>query len=257
MENTYCVYKHTSPSGKVYIGITRKTAIKRWANGKGYKLNPHFHNAILKYGWNQISHEILETGLSREKAMEEERRLIALYDATNPLFGYNMTFGGECGAKFTEEVKEKISVRLSAYYADPENKRKCAERQLGKKCSEETKRKMSESQKARITDEVREKLRTASAGRRYPNRKGHPQTKESKKRISDAKKGKHYGGKGRNPKPVLCVETGIVYESAIKAQEATGCGYGNIYRVCNMGRGTAGGYKWQYANEYNSGREIA
>lgn len=28
--NQYCVYKHTSPSGKCYIGITRQNPIKRW-----------------------------------------------------------------------------------------------------------------------------------------------------------------------------------------------------------------------------------
>ena len=32
----YCVYKHTSPSGKVYIGITRNDPIKRWQNGTAH-----------------------------------------------------------------------------------------------------------------------------------------------------------------------------------------------------------------------------
>ena len=40
----YYVYKHTSPSGKVYIGITSKhPPERRWANGNGYKKNqPHY-----------------------------------------------------------------------------------------------------------------------------------------------------------------------------------------------------------------------
>lgn len=32
----YCVYKHTTPNGKVYIGITSKNPLKRWNNGIGY-----------------------------------------------------------------------------------------------------------------------------------------------------------------------------------------------------------------------------
>lgn len=35
--NSYTVYKHTSPSGKVYIGITKKKPEYRWNHGRGYK----------------------------------------------------------------------------------------------------------------------------------------------------------------------------------------------------------------------------
>lgn len=34
---SYTVYKHTSPSGKVYIGITCRKPEYRWNHGKGYK----------------------------------------------------------------------------------------------------------------------------------------------------------------------------------------------------------------------------
>ena len=56
------LYRHTSPSGKVYIGITRDVNI-RWSN-KGYRYltyNSIFGKAILKYGWDNIKHEILFT----------------------------------------------------------------------------------------------------------------------------------------------------------------------------------------------------
>ena len=46
----YTVYKHTSPSGKVYIGITCRKPKYRWNNGKGYKEKDQrlFYNAIKK-----------------------------------------------------------------------------------------------------------------------------------------------------------------------------------------------------------------
>lgn len=34
--NKWTVYKHTSPSGKVYVGITNQPILKRWKNGLGY-----------------------------------------------------------------------------------------------------------------------------------------------------------------------------------------------------------------------------
>lgn len=247
MEKTYCVYKHTSPSGKVYIGITRRNVNVRWENGKGYKRHPYFYNAILKYGWDNISHEILIDGLSKEQAELEEKRLISEYKSSDSRYGYNMTFGGESGLKITDDVKEKISKKLIEYYKDENVRLNCSLKHIGKKHSDETKKKMSDSHKLLITDEYRKNLSESKAGKKIQNYKSHPQSDESKKKISDSKRGKHFGGNGRNPKPVLCIDTGVVYESAIKAQEETGCGYGNIYRVCNNGHGTAGGYRWQYA----------
>ena len=53
---TYIVYKHTSPSNKVYIGITSKDVRQRWCNGFGYQTQLYFFRAIVKYGW--INEEI-------------------------------------------------------------------------------------------------------------------------------------------------------------------------------------------------------
>lgn len=61
MDN-YVVYKHTFPNGKVYIGITKqKRVLYRWSsNGAKYKTQPVMINVIMKYGWINIKHEIIE-----------------------------------------------------------------------------------------------------------------------------------------------------------------------------------------------------
>lgn len=64
----FSVYKHTSPVGKVYIGITSKAPKERWQNGRGYWNNKHFYRAIKKYGWNNFEHEILYEGLTEGQA---------------------------------------------------------------------------------------------------------------------------------------------------------------------------------------------
>ena len=111
-ERNFIVYKHTSPSGKVYIGITQQEPNKRWQNGNGYKNCKFFYRAIVKYGWDNFKHEILFTRLTEEEAKLMEQMYIALYDSNNPNNGYNRTLGGD-GAKgvyFTEEVRKKMSI---------------------------------------------------------------------------------------------------------------------------------------------------
>ena len=46
----FCVYMHISPNNKRYIGLTSRKPEHRWNNGKGYKGNSYFTNAINKYG---------------------------------------------------------------------------------------------------------------------------------------------------------------------------------------------------------------
>ena len=106
---SYCVYKHTAPNGKVYVGITSKEPDKRWLNGRGYSKNNHFWNAIKKYGWENIKHEILADGLTKEEACNLEQMYIALFESSDQLKGYNLTTGGEIGAKHTIESRRKLS----------------------------------------------------------------------------------------------------------------------------------------------------
>ncbi len=147
-EGIYRVYKHTSPSNKVYIGITcMNPPEKRWNNGLGYWYNKHFYNAIQKYGWNNFKHEILFEGLTKREAEEKEVELISLYDATNKEKGYNKDNGGHSIGRFTMETKKKISDAAKERFQNPEN-----HPLYGKHRSEETKRKLSEYNKELFKD---------------------------------------------------------------------------------------------------------
>lgn len=89
----FLVYKHTSPIGKSYIGITSQNPIIRWANGNGYSGQPKFFNAITKYGWDNFTHEILYSDLTEQEAYKTEKELIEKFNSiTN---GYNSSIGGE------------------------------------------------------------------------------------------------------------------------------------------------------------------
>ena len=114
-DRKYWVYAHHFPNGKVYIGITNQYPCKRWRNGRGYSYNTHFKRALEKYGWNNIRHEIIACGLTKDEACRTEEALIKQYRSNNPEFGYNKSTGGEhggSGVKVSEETKAKKSAAM-------------------------------------------------------------------------------------------------------------------------------------------------
>lgn len=105
---TYCIYKHTLPNQKVYIGKT--CDVKRRWRACNYVGNWFFYNAIQEYGWENITHEILEDNLTLEEANEKEKYYVALYQSANSQYGYNLRAGGAGGgaiASKTEKFKER------------------------------------------------------------------------------------------------------------------------------------------------------
>lgn len=105
---SWIVYKHTSPSNKVYIGITCKAPNDRWASGFGYEHQVYFFRAIVKYGWINFKHEILFEGLTKEEAEAKEVELIARYNSADLNFGYNIDLGGN-NHRLSVEARKKIS----------------------------------------------------------------------------------------------------------------------------------------------------
>lgn len=108
--NNYFVYKHTAPNGKIYIGITKENPLKRWNNGFGYLGNQHFWFDIVQFGWRNIKHEIIKSGLSKQDAEAVEIELIRLLQSNNPKFGYNISSGGSIGGKHSEASRLRMSL---------------------------------------------------------------------------------------------------------------------------------------------------
>lgn len=103
----FCVYVHTVPNGKIYIGCT-KDPVSRWNNGEGYINNKIFYNDIQSYGWNNIKHEIIADFEDRESALKLEAVLIALLKAENKNYGYNQTsIYNDAIKKYTSRVELK------------------------------------------------------------------------------------------------------------------------------------------------------
>lgn len=241
----YCVYKHTAPNGKVYIGVTGRNPKDRFLSGHGYKQNVLFWRAIQKYGWKNIEHEILQDGLEKDVAYDLEQFYIRQYDSTNPEKGYNCSIGGKggtLGCRMSDKTRENMSKAQSGRKLPEWVCKKISESHKGEKnpnygkvTSEETKKKLSESIKRSFTPERKAKM--SESMKNYIAT--HPEFKQQMSERMKGEKNRFYGvhmcGKD-NPNygkkltdeqkqalsekkgnKILCVETGIVYNSQKEA----------------------------------------
>lgn len=159
--NKFVLYRHTSPSGKVYIGITNQPVTHRWNNGKGYfnlKKSP-FKSTIIKYGWDNIKHEVLFFNLSEDKAKYLEKIFIKIYK--NKGISLNVTDGGD-GCYGIVPWNKGIKVPY-----EQSNKRKGCH----------------------LTEEHKQKLSISHKGK---NTKGHSWTEEQRRKMSLVKVGQHH-----------------------------------------------------------------
>lgn len=108
------IYKVTNKiNGKVYVGQTiyslehRRSGHERDARCKK-KTTVKFHNALLKYGYDNFDWEVLKECTTQEELDYYEDYYIKEFNSTDREKGYNLKSGGKLGVIFTNEVKAKI-----------------------------------------------------------------------------------------------------------------------------------------------------
>lgn len=116
-EVKYCLYKITNDiNDKVYIGKKKgsiENRLKRHISDAKKGLDCHISRAILLYGEEHFSIELLEEVNTYEEMGQRERYWIAFYNSR--IEGYNETDGGDGGNTYInktseemEEIKQKI-----------------------------------------------------------------------------------------------------------------------------------------------------
>lgn len=252
---SYSVYKHTSPNGKIYIGITSISPEKRWGGGSGYARNAYFANSIKKYGWDSFEHEVLYSDLSADEAEAIERRLIHDYRSNDKAYGFNLTNGGEIGKRHAQETIEKMSRAKKGKYVGELNLH------FGKENSPETRRKISEALKGKLK------------GEKNPNF-GKTMSDEQKRKIGDSRRGKHYPKLSESLRNSEIMQHNFEkqkksinqydkegnfirrWESAPDAAESLigrRSAQSNICSCANHNLSTAYGYIWRYCDEDEGG----
>jgi len=130
MTNNYLIYKHTSPSGKSYIGQTSTIRLTKriWEhqNSDGCRA---FSNAIQKYGFENFCTTILIENLTLEEANILEEQFIKEHNTLYPN-GYNLKSGG-LNQFCSNETKQKISNSKQGSHRSEETKQKISNTKKG------------------------------------------------------------------------------------------------------------------------------
>ena len=241
---SYCVYCHTNKTnGKKYIGITCQDIQDRWRiDGRGYAGQKKFYNAIIKYGWDNFIHEILYTGLSEEDACEIEKFLIEYYGSIKN--GYNVQSGGH-PTKHSSKTIEKIKASHLGKHRDPKTVAKMTATKIEKYglaviCVETQQVFASMGEAARITGIDKTSISRCCNGQQMTAGKYHWQLLNTDKISTKNDKRK---------KKVMCVNTGIIYESVQAAAAHTNSDASNICKVCNGKYKTTNKLKWKWVEE--------
>lgn len=288
MEKEWCVYIHTNQiNNKKYVGLTCNINKRFDKNGEGYLhvkkdgtyVQPAMANAINKYGWDNFSHEIVASNLTKEEADTLEKEYIKKYDTRNPLKGYNIREGGSNG-HLSEQTKQKLSEIMKGKYDGENNpfygKHHTQEvkellRENGKNnardisgknnpmynhmITDEERQKRSESMKGhKVSDDTKNKI--SKANKEYyqthiHHALGTHKTEEQKEHMREKMIGREMNdewkkkiGLGHAPYRYICVETQVVYETSGEAERDTGINRSSIRNVADGKAKTAGGFHW-------------
>ena len=239
-----CVYLFTNKvNGKKYVGQAVDSARRykqhiatSYRDNGSRDYNCPFHNAIRKYGIENFTFEILLDNLTKEEMDYWEIYYIQFYDTlVNSGKGYNVAAGGNSGNKFAGKTPEEMEI-IKRKIGEKSKGRKA---NLGKTLSEDTKKKISDSQKERLKD----KTKCSMYGKQH--------SKESKQKNSDSRKGKCSGAENGRARKVgqytLDAQLIATFDCVKHAEQHIGV-TGGVTGCCKGKRKTCGGFKWKYVD---------
>ena len=226
------IYKIVNPNGKIYIGqsinIERR---EREYNGGRCKGQKKLYYSILKYGWENHIHEILEE-CSIEQLNEREIYWGMYYDALGKN-GLCCMLGSGKGYISDETLERiRISSKNRIYTHSPETlvkMRKPKPEGFGKKIGNITRGRILGPR----SEEIKLKISTCSKGRKN--------SEKSKNNISVGRTGKGYI-------PVLQfdLQNNFIKEWPSIKQAKNELNIINISVALTGGNKTAGGFIWKY-----------
>lgn len=208
------IYKITNlVNGLVYIGQS-KDVDNRLKSHASCSTNTHLRNSILRYGKDNFSFECIEE-CEISALNERERYYITLYKSNQPEYGYNFTSGGERepGWYHSDETKHKLSLQAKQRASNPDYCNPAQHSRLIHKGAV-TSRASGTKLTTMLNDgwelgPSKEFVQAGSAKRRGENNGvfgkgylfsgelnhfyGKHHTEESKKKISQSRKGKNVG----------------------------------------------------------------
>lgn len=260
------LYKATNlVNGNIYLGVTTRfchrkvqhfCAAKRGVPGR-------FYNAVRKYGRDAFWFSVVKLSPTLAEALEEEKRLIALWKPT-----YNITIGGEgrAGFKMPREVVRRLGAMRRG---KPAHNR-------GSTHTEETKIKLRAWRAAHPDFNPRLGKKSPGSGLKAIATKkargtyfdlgawarGRPQSPEAKAKFIAKRRGIPRGPRPAHAmaifadnmrraaaarrKPVIWLDTGLIFDSARAAERQFGFSDGAVAAVASGARAEIHGKRFCY-----------
>lgn len=221
-QDKYTIYCHKNKiNNMVYIGITKRPVKQRWQNGRGYCKQPKFYNAILKYGWDNFEHIILEENIPTEtEALKKESYYIKIYNSVEN--GYNILEDALNNPSYTVCYIPIYCIEKNTYYKSITD----ATRQLG-------------FPEPGDIEKVIRGERNGCHGLHF--------LKASEVNEENIKKDlKKRTGRFRK---VYCIDNQIIFESLEEAAKFCNRSSQSVMLNCQGKRKSCGGYHFQYYEE--------
>lgn len=248
-ERLWSVYRHVSPSGKIYIGATKDPKHRWRGNGNGYKGSTGIWDAIQEYGWDNFDHEIIASGLTEQEAHAMESELIERYDTMNPDRGYNLTSGGRHG-KFSLEAIDRLSASQMGHPVSDKVRAILAERHNKPVVCIETGEVFKNSEVASFEMGLcRTSILKAAHGKQDTCGGYHFAT------LRDYENGTipRFVPAPSPYNRVRCITTGEEFENVCDASRKTGLSRRAISYACNGVHDTCGGKRWEFIQRHEEG----
>jgi len=225
-------------NGKFYIG-SAKCIRKRFNEHIGkLKLGTHpnrfFQNAFNKHGIEAFrAFQIQTVDDLAELIIVEQLFLDKLYDGQKLCYNICPTAGSALGRKHTEDTKRKIS-----------------QAHKGKTLSRETRQKISEAKKKQKYLHFKSGIENPMYGKCGESHHfyGHTHSAKSKKKMSDSSKGIPNEKNGRQVFQYN-LEGNLIRSFVSCAEAKRQTGVSGIRAVARGFRKTAGGFVWRYATD--------
>jgi group I intron endonuclease len=219
MENkTICgIYKITSPSGRVYIGES-KDVMSRWLDYKGLncKSQRKVYSSLKKYKYDNHIFEIVEE-CSFEDLLCRERYWQDFYDVLNGGLNLKLTQCGDLKMEHSKESRGRISSSRKGKYTGEDNPF-YGKTHTGE--SIEKIRKYKTGRKLKPHSEESKKIMSEGKKGELNPMFGKDFSKEHRDKLSEAHIKRHKTTVHPNEKVILNTETGIFYFGTKEAAES-------------------------------------
>lgn len=209
-------------NGKFYIGSSENLERRRREHFRELKSNRHANKKLQhsynKYGKDNFKFEIIEYVKDVDSLFNIEQKWLDELRPYDKCVGYNIATNTTSGMK-------------------------------GRKHSEETKRKFSEMRKGEKNCNFGKKMPREAVEKMRIKNSGENSVWYGRKHTPEELKNMSLGSK--NKRPIICIETGKIFDKISDACKDNNLDVSDILKVCNGTRKSSGGYHWAFLEDWN------